>query len=555
MRAGIAIVGGDGPGRLADRRLGETGVAVDAGQVGPADRPVLVEQLAGAIDGAVLVAGLRFLQALDRFVHPVLLLPEQRQVEPRGRVGRVQLSGTLQLTIGTGEVAFLAPRFPEVAAEDGAAGFHRGRGLQLGASGGEITLADEAKAASEMRRREVGVEGDGPVEGRDRGGGAVLGGREIAVERVRLGVPRRELERAGDRGPGGGDASGAELQLGDPRLREAGTGRGRSRSAGQPERAGDVESRLGRVSCRQQPRGGLGRRARGTGLPARDGDDLAERRRRFGLDAREEALGLGGLADGQAERGAIGLLRGVRRDPAFRIRRQRAEQVAGGVGLQRGAESVAAVGRKRDVSQVEDARIIERPLDRRDGVEQRRLGRGLAGFDIALLARGEADAAQFVAEVHTAFEQGDGRASVLGDADGDLGAEDGPGSDRGLELVLVALLAVEEVEAAFTELDLETVGGPTTGREDEVGELVDAVEGLVADPERGAAIRAGAEGVAELEDIVGPAGEIGVRAFALHLDLVLDGHDAGAAFAHDGLGGHLVGDDQARCSQGQDRPT
>ena len=465
------------------------------------------------------------------------------------------MSGTLQLAIGTGEVVFLAPSFPEVAAEDGAAGFHRGCGLQFGASSGEITVADEAEAASEVRRREVGVEGDGPVEGGDRGGGAVLRGREIAVERMRLGVPRRELERAGDRGPGSGDASGAELQLGDPRLGEAGTGPGRGRSAGQPERAGDVEARLGRVGRGEQPCGGLGRRARGTGLPARDGDDLPERRRRFGPDAGEEAFGLGGLANGQAERGAVGFLRGVRRDTAFRISGQRAEQVAGGVGLEGGAESESAVGRKRDISQVEDARIIERPLDGRDGVEQRGLGRGLAAFDIALFARGEADRAELIGEVHPAFEQRDRGVAILAHAHGDLGAEDRSGCDGRLELLLLTLLAVEEVEAAFPQLDLEAVDRTTARREDDVGELIHPVKRLVADPERGPAVGTGAESIPELDQVVGVPVVVSGRAFALHLDLVLDGEDPGTSLAHDGLGGHLVGGDQAGRSQGQDRPT
>ena len=100
VRAGVAGVEAQRLGRLVDAELLEAEVVVDAGEAGAARRPVLVEQLARAVDGAVVVQLDRLLQVAQRLDRPVLALQADGVVEPGRRVVRVELLGYRELLGG-----------------------------------------------------------------------------------------------------------------------------------------------------------------------------------------------------------------------------------------------------------------------------------------------------------------------------------------------------------------------------------------------------------------------------------------------------------------------
>ena len=97
-------------GRLVDAELLEAEVVVDAGEAGAARRPVLVEQLARAVDGAVVVELDRLLDVAQRLDRPVLALLADGVVEPRRRILGIEPLGDGELLGGervllVGEVA------------------------------------------------------------------------------------------------------------------------------------------------------------------------------------------------------------------------------------------------------------------------------------------------------------------------------------------------------------------------------------------------------------------------------------------------------------------
>ncbi len=82
----IRIIVADCTGGFTHADIGHAVVAVNVGQVGPAHGAVLVEQEARAIDAAVVVQFLGLLQVAHGFVDAVLLLIQQRGVQPGRRV-------------------------------------------------------------------------------------------------------------------------------------------------------------------------------------------------------------------------------------------------------------------------------------------------------------------------------------------------------------------------------------------------------------------------------------------------------------------------------------
>ena len=70
---------------------------INRGEVGPAHRPVLIQEQPGTVEAAVLVQFLGFFEILRRLIGPLLLLEDQRRVKPGGGIVRVQLFGPANL--------------------------------------------------------------------------------------------------------------------------------------------------------------------------------------------------------------------------------------------------------------------------------------------------------------------------------------------------------------------------------------------------------------------------------------------------------------------------
>lgn len=137
----------------------------------------------------------------------------------------------------------------------------------------------------------------------------------------------------------------------------------------------------------------------------------------------------------------------------------------------------------------------------------------------------------------------------MGDAHGELRAKDGPGGDGRAELLVGSLVAVQEVEAAFADLDLVTLALRARLGNHEVGEFVDPSEGFVRELERGLAEVAGAEGVAQTEHQIGRGVDEGRRPRPLDLDPALERDDGNPGVG--GIGGIRCRGDRAWPTNGE----
>src|SRR5262249_35072284 len=91
------------------------------------------------------------------------------------------------------------------------------RRLQVSSAGGIIPVANEAKAAAEPRIAQCAVESDRCVEASSRRADAIFRRQQEALQRVRLRIARRELQRMFGVLERPWRAAKRELQLREPR--------------------------------------------------------------------------------------------------------------------------------------------------------------------------------------------------------------------------------------------------------------------------------------------------------------------------------------------------
>ena len=110
-------------------------------------------------------------------------------------------------------LAECVPCLAKVAAEEGALRLQECGHLQIFASGVEFAAADAAQSPAQPRVAERAVDGDGLIEGIERGGDAILRRKEEAAQGRGLGVARREFQAAIQRRTCGSTATEAEFQF------------------------------------------------------------------------------------------------------------------------------------------------------------------------------------------------------------------------------------------------------------------------------------------------------------------------------------------------------
>src|SRR5438128_12393121 len=104
----------------------------------------------------------------DRFVDSVLLLEQQRGIEPGGRVVRVQGPCKVKLLVSEPVLIIKPKGFAQIAAQERALRFERRRHEQIVTPLFILTSANPAQSPSQPRVAERAVGGDGLVEGRER---------------------------------------------------------------------------------------------------------------------------------------------------------------------------------------------------------------------------------------------------------------------------------------------------------------------------------------------------------------------------------------------------
>ena len=125
-------------------------VRKDPAEARAAGREILVEQLAGSVHGAVVVqrdGALERLERLDRAVHA---LQQDRLIEPRGRVGRVDRLGPLELARRGFRAALFVVGLTEIAPQQRVARIQADRDLQLLSAAGEVATPDPREPAASL---------------------------------------------------------------------------------------------------------------------------------------------------------------------------------------------------------------------------------------------------------------------------------------------------------------------------------------------------------------------------------------------------------------------
>src|SRR3954447_7759841 len=109
------------PAGLVDAQLLEAEILVDSGEDGAADGAILVQQQPRAKRSPVVIEGNRAFQVAQRLDRPVVELLANRIVEPRRRIGRVQLLGYRVLRTRWLVASFLEECLAEVRSQQAAA--------------------------------------------------------------------------------------------------------------------------------------------------------------------------------------------------------------------------------------------------------------------------------------------------------------------------------------------------------------------------------------------------------------------------------------------------
>ena len=216
----------------------------------------------------------------------------------------------------------------------------------------------------------------------------------------------------------------------------------------------------------------------------------------------EQVFGSFDLADGEFQGGEVSS-RGVAAVGEFcRGISQRVEQVAACVGCKRFGERGFVFVGESEIVWIQDAGIVEAPLNEigggQDGGELRRL----AGGDACLLAAGEGKLFDGSFEFNRAIKKRQTRGGVsVGDGEEKFRAANCAGGERGLELHVGGILAVEEVKRAAFETEATTRRLRWRLNLDDRG-LIDADDAAVGKAERGPAVGGGAETVAGVEELI-----------------------------------------------------
>jgi hypothetical protein len=506
VRGVVADVGVDRLPALDERQTLEAEVVVDAAEARAARGRIGVEQQARAVDGAVVVARDRALEALERLDRAIGGLLRDRVVEPRRRVVGIEFLRLFELArVEAGPLLFVVG-LAEVAAHDRVARIEAHRDLELARAVGDVALADRGEAEPQMWHRIGLVELDRARKCAPR----IVGLDAHQVGEPAHGLRARELGRE-RRGLLGGARRAAQIAGGGAQLCESCPGESVARLDldGRLEaraRARQIEARLLRVRGGDVRRRGLrirrdralGRRLRIVVAVLRDRDHRLERER-VGIVGRD----LLGARD-VGER-LVDIARG---EPLRRARRVEARIVA-----RRGTRARRHHGRvvERPVHRVARARD-----DARHGRTARLGNRRLSARDHELsgVVRGQ----------HAAFEHRDLGAPFF-DGEQELGAAHAGDRVGGLDLELAVALARQEVRGAAREAHPVGLAVANTV-ECHLGLRAQADHRLVLQRQVGATVIARAHGVTHAQHSAALDGLPVARTRRPHLDRALGGHHA-----------------------------
>ena len=194
MRGSVAVFAVDRASCLAHRDLCHPVFLVQLREIGASNRSVLIQRQSGAIDATVVVQFLRFLQITDAFVEAIVLLVQKRGIEPRGRIGGIEVFGELELVQGASRVACVSIGLAQIATQQRTLWFERGGHQQIFAPAVRVASADAAQTASEPGVSEGRVHTDGLAEPVDGFAGLVLRSEQEAFQCQRLGIARTQFE-------------------------------------------------------------------------------------------------------------------------------------------------------------------------------------------------------------------------------------------------------------------------------------------------------------------------------------------------------------------------
>ena len=129
VRGEVRVVGIHRLARFAQAHVVHAGVLVDGRKIGAAHGAVLIEQQLRAVNLSVIVALLRRLQIADGRVDAVVLLVQQRGIQPRCRVIRIKPARQLKVLFRKSVVVLVGKGLAEIAPQQRALRLERGRDL------------------------------------------------------------------------------------------------------------------------------------------------------------------------------------------------------------------------------------------------------------------------------------------------------------------------------------------------------------------------------------------------------------------------------------------
>ncbi len=220
----------------------------------------------------------------------------------------------------------------------------------------------------------------------------------------------------------------------------------------------------------------------------------------------QQPLRLLNLAHGQKQSGPEDPFGFRRRFPALGVLRQRLDQIPAAVGRQRGGQRLSGLGAQFQFIRVQDGRVIQRPLNDIDSVDERELLRRLILFHHRPFAGPDLDRAVGIAQFHLAVQQRQFRPPIGVNSQVELRSSNGSRGRGRLELRLIGLVTVEKV--CRTGFDLNGRALLRLGRRpDGHGrQFIHPHHAQIGQPHGGPAPFAGADLIAHAQSLTGAAG-------------------------------------------------
>ena len=197
------------------------------------------------------------------------------------------------------------------------------------------------------------------------------------------------------------------------------------------------------------------------------------------------------MADREQQRGEISPFAIALRGLTGGIISERAKEVAGLIIFQRGGEGVGFRVGQAEISQINNAGIVEPPLDDVAGLDDGGLEGSLAGAGLAFLARRKQDAVEIVGYADFAIEDEVVRSAVRIHVNGKFGAARGGEGIGGLNLEFAGLVAGEKVDGTRFQIDGGFARRVPWRQDFQGGEFVDAQPAKFGKLEQGAALSEG----------------------------------------------------------------